>query len=361
MKLIGFVFYRMSPNDKKLFMIDELKSSNIEFVLYDLSYLVNKEYVNKEYADYCVKSYSELNNILSEHKNFLLYFDACYKLKYIFNILYQYENKNFIKIANGILGMSNSKNRILERIKKLFNNTTRKDFFYNKLHNTNIFNIRFEAGKSSHGIEIPSFVYDNYFMRKKKKLKIEKKYHVFLDQNLPYHRDLKEILGKSFKGTKSYYKKLRTFFDYVENITGKEVKIALHPRSEHKFNDFGHREILEGQTCEMVSNADMVFAHFSTAIHYPILFGKSIILITTNEINQLGLVSRIENFSDLLSVPILEIENLEKIRLEYAVNKNKYQEYIYKYIVSKQCIKKQKLGSEIVTEELEKLLIMDEL
>ena len=343
MKLIGFVFYEMSLNDKKLFMVDELKNSDFEFVIYDLSYLIKKKVLNSQYADSYLTSFEDFINVVNKNKNFIIYFGATYKLKPFFDVFLKYKNKNYIEIRNGKLGISRKKNNLFTKIKRLLNSESRCNYIYKKMNNTNITNILFESGQTNGGVEIPSFEYDEYLKIKKQNSKFKEKYHLFLDQNLPHHRDLKEILNKEFKGAENYYKKLRAFFDTIEKETGKKVKVAIHPRSESSKYDFGDREVVKDKTCELVANADIVFAHFSTSIHYPIIFNKKLVLITMYEINRLGLLSSIDNFSDLLSIPILNIDNSKNYYLEEYINKNNYTEYIYKYIVSKKCIESQRV------------------
>jgi hypothetical protein len=100
---------------------------------------------------------------------------------------------------------------------------------------------------------------------------------VFLDQNIPYHRDMQER-GDCRNLADGYHAAMRGLFDRIERELGLKVVIAAHPRSNYGGREpFGNRPMVVGNTPGLVAGCGLVIAHWSTAASYAILSGTPLV------------------------------------------------------------------------------------
>ncbi|CAA7621672.1 hypothetical protein [Magnetospirillum sp. UT-4] len=96
---------------------------------------------------------------------------------------------------------------------------------------------------------------------------------VFLDQNIPYHRDMKDT-GDCVALAGAYHAAMRGLFDRIEAELGLEVVIAAHPRAEYGDSQpFGRRRMVVGDTPGLVAASRLVIGHWSTAASFAVLAG----------------------------------------------------------------------------------------
>jgi len=128
---------------------------------------------------------------------------------------------------------------------------------------------------------------DNIKVGFKKKLKSEK-YVVFIDGYVPFHPDYFFRNVKPPTTPEIYYSILCNFFAYVEEKTGLKVIIAAHPRSKYEEHPdyFGNREIIRGETRDLIRGCEFVLTHYSTSLNFAILYKKPVIFITTNDLER---------------------------------------------------------------------------
>lgn len=354
-KIIALVINAMSVNDKKLFMIDEFKKSDINFEIYDLSPLIYNKSLNTEYSDYTIDKIADLRELLKTENNFMIYFNKNIKLKPVFDLLEEYSENNYYKLANGkILVGIPYRNSFLNRLYKAFNKTTLIDFIYRKTSKELRYTL-FESGISKGSIEIPSFEYDNYLKLLKTKGAFKKDYHVFLDNDMVFHRDVGLGNVQTVMKPEEYYLSLRTFFDNVEKATNKKVIIALHPRTAHKKYDFGDRQVVLGNTAELMWDADLTFSHHSTSSHYAIIYDKDLLLLTTDELDKSDVLCSLERFEDGLNLNRININHFSDFNNIYKyANHEKYENYKELNIISNN-IDKDQLGSDIIIEYFNKI------
>jgi hypothetical protein len=132
---------------------------------------------------------------------------------------------------------------------------------------------------------------------------LPKKYLVFLDQNIPYHPDLK-LLNSRYSEPSTYFSRIGHFFEMLENL-GFEVIIALHPRAEGS-DDFGNRKCYKYRTASLVANSSGVISHFSNSINFAVLNNKPIIFIADAELLEMNF--QIEILSSWLNKPVFRLE-----------------------------------------------------
>lgn len=167
-------------------------------------------------------------------------------------------------------------------------------------------------------IRAHAFDYDTYLTTSPSKSP-EPAYAVFLDQNLVSHTDVL-VTGRQHSVSSSrYFPALNHFFDHVEHATGMSVVIAAQPRAKYDTSGqrFRHRQVVFGKTAELVQGACMVFAHYSTAISFPVLWRKPIIFLTTEELTHSWLFPFIRAFQERLAAPLIDLDNFDP---QYAFN-----------------------------------------
>ncbi len=105
-----------------------------------------------------------------------------------------------------------------------------------------------------------------------------------------------------------YYPLMRRFFDWVEATTGLKVVICAHPRSNYSDREapFGDRQIVRGNTCEIIGRSKLTLAHMSTATGYAVLFRKPIAFLTFKEMSAYT-QAYIRSYADELKRPILDL------------------------------------------------------
>ena len=340
----------------------------------------NESELTKSNISMDIENYSELENLINIENNkkaiYVMLIDYSIKSKKLYTILTNY-NKIMIFIRWG--AMPAIKNNILI---KLNNNILNPLLIFKKIKQKIInkleindkvikpFAIEFVAGKEllpyvkTKGKVIPINLcdYENYIeCINYKTYENENKYVVFLDINLPYQSD-HNVMESSPINPNTYYDSLNRFFKIIEFKFKVEVIIAAHPQSINYENRYFGRKVLHSKTAELVKNAEFIINHHSTSQSYAILFGKPTIFIYTNEMKKLyrhGVFESIKALSKFLNS---NIYNIDKIKLENQIdikpiNTNRYFNYKYNYITSKET--EQISSKEIFMNEIKKLNIND--
>ncbi len=181
---------------------------------------------------------------------------------------------------------------------------------------------------------------DNIKVGFKKKLKSEK-YVVFIDGYGPFHPDhLLRDVKKPSTTPEIYYPILCNFFKYVEQKTGLKVIIAAHPRSKYEEHPdyFGGREVIRGETRDLIRRCEFVLTHFSTSLSFAVLYKKPMIFITTNDLERSRIdANYIYSFSWVFKKNAYNIEQNYNIdwNKELIINEKIYNNYKEKYIKKK--------------------------
>ena len=169
---------------------------------------------------------------------------------------------------------------------------------------------------------------------------IDRRYAVFLDNNLPYHSDF-TLTGVATLRPPEYYDSLNSFFQLLEVKYRVRVVIAAHPTANYVGDVFHGREIVYGKAAELVKDADFAISHHSTSISYVVLNTKPVVFIYTDEMKQLyqhNIVAYIHDFSDYLGASIYnvnEVTDASQIQINPA-DHLRYETYKYKYLTSSQ-------------------------
>lgn len=226
------------------------------------------------------------------------------------------------------------------------------------------FDVVFAAGRSAlgkHGGEsevvgINYYDYDAYLsIRDGKDRIIEGRYAVFLDENLPYHPDWSLLNIKTVE-PESYFRGINAYFDLIEKRFGVRVVIAAHPSANYAESRFAGREIIKYKTNELVRDSEFVFAHATTSISFPVLYGKPLIFLYNDQLQRLGsqsILPWIVNFSDTLGSGLCNLDSIHSVeQLSIpCVNAGKYEQYKYDYLTSPES--EDKLTKEVILDFLE--------
>ena len=191
----------------------------------------------------------------------------------------------------------------------------------------------------------------------KKKLKSEK-YVVFIDGYVPFRPDYIFRNVKTPITPEIYYSILCNFFKYVEEKTVLKVIIAAHPRAKYEEHPdyFRGREVIRGETRDLIRGCEFVLAHCSTSLSFAVLYKKPVIFITTNDLERSTVdANYIYSYSWEFKKNAHNIEQNYDIdwNKELIINEKIYNNYKEKYI--KKNGSKEEYYWQIVADEIKKM------
>jgi len=356
------IYLSVNENSKKIsrdFFINQLKKvAEVDF--WSIKNLFNKQDKKKNKFNN-LKDFEK--EIRKKKKNlFVNIMPVTHKTYPIFKILT--DNKiNYININWGFLpGIKISFFYKFIDIVKNFNNFY-KSFIYKLFFKKKIkLPIKtFVAGSLNYKknfIKLNLCDHDQYLILKSNKSK--RKHIVFLDQAITSHSDTFFNKKKNlYNNHKYYYKSLNLFFAKLENKHKKKVVISKHPLNQLNKNLLNGRKHFLLKTSQLVKDSSLVIAHDTLSSSYAIFNYKPIIFIYTNQIKKYS----IDTFKQYLQVKILAEElgckfvNIDQFTINdliiKPVNKKLYDNFKYKYLVSKKT--ENKLSSEIFIKNLIKI------
>jgi hypothetical protein len=352
------IFISIEPLDEKIYKdwyIQDLIANK-----FDVKYWVYKNYLkknvyNSEIPNEYINNTKELvKNIKKNNfKNifYVLLIPYNYKFINLFITLTRFNCKT-IFISWGASPIFSNESLFIKILKyKLSISILNKLFlniffiFLNKINYIKNFDIIFSSGEiissyfKSKGLNIiethlPD--YDNYINSKPFYIENGHEHAVFLDVNLPFHRDLDYNRFKKVNAEK-YLNNLNIFFNNIEKNYNVKVLIALHPSANPENYKILNRPIIQKKTAELVKSAKFVISHHSRSISYAILGYKPLVFIHTQELKDLypeTIYKEIYNLSILLDTNNYNIDNKFE-NIEFMVNFEKYDIYKYNYIISK--------------------------
>lgn len=175
---------------------------------------------------------------------------------------------------------------------------------------------------------------------KKINLLKNKKFIVYLDQNIQYSHDSKLLnLERNFSNLEE---ELDRYFTLIKKNFNLEIIVASHPKRDlkRKTNLTKKWKFIKGHTDQLVKNSAGVLAHDSMSINYAVLNLKPIIFLTTNQLNQSDFFSRSINiWSKYFKKEKINISNptfnLVKNDI-FSINKTIYKKYKDNFILPKE-------------------------
>lgn len=163
--------------------------------------------------------------------------------------------------------------------------------------------------------------------------KIER-YVVYIDQYLPFHNDF-TLRGVQHINAESFYRSINLLFARIEKKYGCEVVIAAHPSSlkyeEHDF--FCGRKVYYNRTAELINHCIGAITCNSTAISFPVIDKKPILIYTSNDIESRYLFFNTLLFPKLLDLEFINIDECSEVYFR-DVNMHRYEKYKYDYLTT---------------------------
>lgn len=368
-RVIFFLGNCCSQNDYNRFGFDLIKKRGFKVEAWDFTpwinfnYYIKYKYLNKKkFKNY--KTFNNTSDILNEMSK-LSSSDIVIDLFQITNnekFLYNIKKYNF-KIGTVSLGIMpeiqnynlfeklfikiyNFKNQPLKIIYKififLFSNFKNKNYLYKKMDFIIVGGKKWKKHfitdylKKTKIIKIHAFDYDKYLNKKIKKLNY--KYSVFIDEDMPHHSDYEYLGIKPYASPSIYFSELNKFFSYYEKQTGIKIVIAACPRTDYKRkkNPFNGRKIISDNTSNLVKYAKHVFLHMSTSVNFAILHKKPVISLNSNNYNKLIAQNRIKKLSQEIGAKRINVsESFKDNFRNLKINKKKYDFYKESYIKEK--------------------------
>lgn len=168
----------------------------------------------------------------------------------------------------------------------------------------------------------------------------ENDYILFIDDCLALSFDF--VLGsyKPIVGADRYFPALRDFFRDIENFFMMPVVVAAHPNGK-EFGDyttlFGNRTVLFDATAALSVKCRFAMTHFSSAIGFPVLLRKQILLLNLKELKGRPQGLALDYLAQQLGCPQVEMQqspDVNKLRhvRDTPVNEPRYRAYVEKYI-----------------------------
>ena len=322
-----------------------------------------------------LSTYRELEKKLQLPENigasYIMLFSYQSRTLKLYRLMSKYDCRMFY-ISWGLLAINHARER-RAIFGRLFSEVDRlpikiyyklKEIIYSRLETVKPYDVVFAAGKKSiqsnyFATKIVPVNYIDYEVYNQEKLIkeriVKEEYAVFLDNNLPYHTDMKIVGWKSIDPDK-YYSQLNVFFGLVEKKYNIKVVVAAHPQANYDSGVFQSREVYYGKTSSLVKDSNFVISHNSTSISFAVLNFKSIIFIMTDEMRSIykdTLVSHIYDFADYLGVSSIynidDIDDVAQIKLDKP-DRIKYKKYIRDFLATRESEKSD--SQEIIFQEV---------
>jgi hypothetical protein len=114
-----------------------------------------------------------------------------------------------------------------------------------------------------------------------------------------------------------------------------DVTIASHPRSDYDNKSFKFSfPILKDQTLELIKQASVVVSHGSTALQWAVITRKTIMLVTTDELNKSNFKRTTEASAFALGKDAVNLNRIPRKydwKTQLFVDETKYKNYIETY------------------------------
>ena len=185
--------------------------------------------------------------------------------------------------------------------------------------------------------------YEKFLIYKEKKnLFFERKYSVFLDEDIFSHPDNTELFSPFDKSQLTklqilYFNLINNFFSNFEEVSKTKIIIAAHPKSlfNSKNNPYFGRELIKHDTIKLVSDCRFVLTHSSTSSCYAIFFNKPVFFVNGKIMFDLGFFNKILSMSLETGGNMLDIKKKNILLQTLKKNMNcSYKNYINKYFKS---------------------------
>ncbi len=144
------------------------------------------------------------------------------------------------------------------------------------------------------------------------------------------------------KHAEEYQRQLETVFEKMEEHFGMPVVISGHPHTIYPENAYSGREITFYKTCEQVRDAEYVIMQMSTAVSFPLLYDKPILMVANDyfraqDDSRADLYEWMEKSAYYLGIGFINMSNPDELEKPWEkcvpADKNGRKDYIEKYLI----------------------------
>ncbi len=195
------------------------------------------------------------------------------------------------------------------------------------------------SGFRTHAINNPNY---DIFLRVQKSQEnpLDYKYILFVDSYFPLHPECINFSRNSLVHAQNYHKRMRHFFDWLEEKYKIPVVIAAHPSSVYNKEEFGKRKIIKYKTAELTKNAEIIIQHSSFSHMFAVLFDKPIVFIITKEMKfyqEMFASYKIKNLAHIFSKKAYNISKINYNKIVFSkIDGSVRERYIYNQVTSKE-------------------------
>ncbi|CAN4273594.1 hypothetical protein MCERHM31_01228 [Methylophilaceae bacterium] len=154
---------------------------------------------------------------------------------------------------------------------------------------------------------------------------------IYLDQAMPAFPIDAHLPTLNTLTRDIWYPALNHFFKLIESTDTVTTKIAGHYKTKHNFNEplFDYREVIYGETRNLISKCKFVVACYSTSISYAIIYRKPIVFIYSDQylLNPI-LIRHIFGLAAMLGCKPINIDHFTGEISDYLnIDESKYLNY----------------------------------
>lgn len=172
---------------------------------------------------------------------------------------------------------------------------------------------------------------------------LDGRYAVYLDEKITGHEDDAELGLPPVASEAVFGPALLEFFRAFTRVTGCRVVIAAYPSSDRDrlARVFPGHEAFHGRACELVRDAELVFAHASTATSFAILARRPIVHLVSSEIEQGWYHPWVLAMAEKIGVPVHNIDAglppRDDVAKWFVVDDGRYQQYEREFLRAPGC------------------------
>lgn len=135
----------------------------------------------------------------------------------------------------------------------------------------------------------------------------------------------------------SYRESIHSFLVELEDILKRPVVISLHPKASRSRSEelYAGHELSTSSSAELVSKSSLVVGNSSTSIQYAVIYGKPVLLYTSNELQESIMHPTMLGLKKALGAPVVNIDKLSDmpdLTKQLGVDTERYRQYLERYV-----------------------------
>lgn len=187
--------------------------------------------------------------------------------------------------------------------------------------------------------------YDRFIEANREKQEKKDRYILYIDSTYTgnaYDTAMTGISPGPEKHAKEYQDQLEKVFEKMEAHYGIPVVISGHPHTVYPEGAYSGREITFYRTCEQVRDADCVIMQMSTAISFPLLYDKPMVMVCNDyfkaqDDSRADLFEWMEQSAEYLGIGFINMSNPEEMERPWEkchqAGREGRRDYIEKYLI----------------------------